>query len=150
VKVYLPRVEEESTLPAATGDQLRGHETVLLAEDEAGVRELLRKILTEHGHIVLEARHGRDALLIADRHPRPIHLLVTDVVMPELGGRELAEALARKRPDLKVLYISGYTNAEVGRRGVLDTETAFIQKPFTAEQLMRKVRETLGPRAATA
>jgi DNA-binding NtrC family response regulator len=107
------------------------------------VRELLWKILTDHGHTVLEARHGRDALTLAASHEAPIHLLVTDVVMPEMGAGELAEQLLATRPDLRVLYISGYTNDEIVRRGVKQSDASFIQKPFSAEELMRKVREVL-------
>jgi nitrogen-specific signal transduction histidine kinase len=142
VKVYLPKAdpdEPQAEMPGA----LRGNETVLVVEDEDGVRELVRQILVEHGHAVLTARHGRDALLLAERYERPIDLLVTDVVMPEMGGGELVERLTALRPDLKVLYISGYTNDEVLRRGVHGTETSFLHKPFTSEGLMRQVREVL-------
>jgi hypothetical protein len=143
VKVFLPRVDaEELTIPEPPSS-LRGDETVLVVEDEDGVRELLWKILTEHGHTVLEARHGRDALSVAGEHKHPIQLLVTDVVMPEMGAGELADLLLSQRPEMKVLFISGYTNDEVVRRGVDRNDAAFIQKPFTAEELMRKVREVL-------
>ena len=143
VKVYLPRVEAEAPAVPVPAAGLRGNETVLVAEDEDGVRELVRKVLTEHGHPVLEARHGRDALLVAERYERPIDLLIADVVMPELGGGELVERLSARRPGLKVLYISGYTNDEVVRRGVSRTEAHFLQKPFTSQDLMRKVRQVL-------
>jgi two-component system cell cycle sensor histidine kinase/response regulator CckA len=150
VKVYLPKAEPDESLAEGPG-ALRGNETVLVVEDEDGVRELLRKILVEHGHAVLTARHGRDALLLAERYERPIDLLVTDVVMPEMGGGELVERLASLRPDLKVLYISGYTDDEVLRRGVGGAETHFLHKPFTSEGLMQRVREVLqgGAPAAT-
>jgi two-component system cell cycle sensor histidine kinase/response regulator CckA len=143
VKVFLPRVEAEEAATIEAPPSLRGDETVLVVEDEDGVRELLWKILTEHGHTVLEARHGRDALTVAGEYTHPIQLLVTDVVMPEMGAGELADQLLAQRPDMKVLFISGYTNDEVVRRGVKQGEAAFIQKPFTAEELMRKVREGL-------
>jgi signal transduction histidine kinase/ActR/RegA family two-component response regulator len=143
VKIYLPRLEEAEPETAPVPHEFQGSETVLVAEDEDGVRELLRKILAEHGHVVLQARHGRDALLTAERYQNPIDLLVTDVVMPELGGGALAEQLVQRRPGLKVLYISGYTNDEVLSRGVDHAGAAFIQKPFTADDLMRKVRELL-------
>jgi two-component system cell cycle sensor histidine kinase/response regulator CckA len=142
VKVYLPQAASDQTeaeKPAAS----RGDETVLVVEDEDGVRELVRQILVEHGHAVLTARHGRDALLLAERYERPIDLLVTDVVMPEMGGGELVERLTALRPDLKILYISGYTNDEVLRRGVQGPETSFLHKPFTSEGLMRVVRGVL-------
>jgi two-component system cell cycle sensor histidine kinase/response regulator CckA len=142
IKVYLPRAELEEPAPKRS-EQLRGRETVLVVEDEDGVRELVRKILVDHGHAVLTARHGRDALLIAERYERPIDLLVTDVVMPEMGGGELVERLTARRPAMKVLYISGYTNDEVVRRGVQGAGAAFLHKPFMAEDLMRLVREVL-------
>jgi hypothetical protein len=142
VKVYLPKAEVEEPSGEASSE-LRGRETVLVVEDEDGVRELVRQILVEHGHAVLTARHGRDALLIAERYERPIDLLVTDVVMPEMGGGELVERLTAQRPELRVLYISGYTDDEVVRRGVHRTGTSFLHKPFTADELMRRVREVL-------
>ncbi|HEX6104616.1 MAG TPA: response regulator [Gemmatimonadales bacterium] len=153
VKVYLPQVEPEaSEPPAGSAEGLRGHETILVAEDEQGVRELVRKILSDHGHTVLEARHGRDALMLAERYERPIDLLVTDVVMPEMGGGELARRLAERRPGLRVLFVSGYSNDEVLRRGISGAETAFLQKPFTSEELMRRVRQVLdaAPAGATS
>jgi two-component system, cell cycle sensor histidine kinase and response regulator CckA len=112
-------------------------------EDEDGVRELVRQILVEHGHAVLTARHGRDALLIAERYERPIDLLVTDVVMPQMSGAELVDRMRAVRPDLKVLYISGYTDDELLRRGVKGQDVRFLHKPFTSETLMRHVREEL-------
>ena len=142
VKVYLPKAEPDE-IEAESPSALRGNETVLVVEDEEGVRELVRKILVEHGHAVLTARHGRDALLLAERYERPIDLLVTDVVMPEMGGGELVERLTDLRPDLKVLYISGYTNDEVLRRGIQGARTSFLHKPFTTEGLMQRVREAI-------
>ncbi len=142
VKVYLPKAEEEEPSNEVSSE-LRGRETVLVVEDEDGVRELVRQILVEHGHAVLTARHGRDALLIAERYERPIDLLVTDVVMPEMGGAELVERLTALRPELRVLYISGYTDDEVVRRGVHHAGTSFLHKPFAADELMRRVREVL-------
>ncbi len=142
VKVYLPRVEEDEPVveqPLA----LRGEETVLVVEDEDSVRELVRQVLEDHGHAVLTARHGRDAMLIAERYERPIDLLVTDVVMPEMGGGELVERLVARRPTLKVLYISGYTDDELLRRGVPGAPASFLHKPFTTDELMRQVREVL-------
>lgn len=143
VKVFIPRLETEEH-PATGGPALRrGDETVLIVEDEDSVRELLWKILTEHGHTVLEARHGRDALNVASGYGHPIQLLVTDVVMPEMGAGELVDQLLSSRPELKVLYISGYTSDEIVRRGITGTDAALVQKPFTSEDLMRKVREVL-------
>jgi two-component system, cell cycle sensor histidine kinase and response regulator CckA len=124
----------------ADAGAMRGTETVLVAEDEDGVRELLRKVLTEFGYSVLTARHGRDALMVAGERGSEIDLLVTDVVMPEMSGRELAETLRDRRPDLKVLFISGYTDDEVLQRGISGRDAAFVRKPFAAEELVRRVR----------
>jgi PAS domain S-box-containing protein len=143
VKVFLPRVEGDEPVATQAQVSLRGDETVLVVEDEDGVRELLWKILTDHGYTVLEARHGRDALTVAGGYNHPIDLLVTDVVMPEMGAGELVDRLLTRRPNLKVLFISGYTNDEVIRRGVTGGDSAFIQKPFTPQDLMIKVRELL-------
>ncbi|MGH7510683.1 MAG: ATP-binding protein [Gemmatimonadales bacterium] len=142
VKVFLPRAEGRET-PVQDRPSLRGEETVLVVEDEDGVRELLWKMLTDYGHTVLEARHGKDALMVASGYQHPIQLLVTDIVMPGMGAGELVDQLAAERPELRVLYISGYTSDEITRRGVDGIEAAFIQKPFTSEELMRKVREIL-------
>ena len=143
VKIFLPRVEDEELAATDAPRSLRGDETVLVVEDEDGVRELLWKILTEHGHTVLEARHGRDALSVASGYDHTIQLVVTDVVMPEMGAGQLVDGLLAQRPELKVLYISGYTDDEVMRRGITERGAAFIHKPFTSVELMRKVREVL-------
>ena len=147
VKVFLPRAEGDELKIDEDGAALRGNETILLVEDEEGVRELIWKILSDHGHTVLQARHGKDALAVASGYEHPIQLVVTDVVMPEMGASEMVDQLAAARPDLKVLYISGYTNDEIQRRGVGGLNAAVIQKPFTSEELMRKVREVLDTRA---
>jgi PAS domain S-box-containing protein len=145
VKLYLPRLESGAADFPDDAEQrsLRGAETVLVAEDEDGVRELLRKTLTEYGYTVLAARHGRDALLLATEQGDRFDLLVTDIVMPEMSGRELAETLLDRRPDLKVLYISGYTDDEVLQRGVRGREVGLLRKPFTTDELARRVRTTL-------
>jgi len=116
---------------------------VLVAEDEDGVRELLRKTLTEYGYTVLTARHGRDALMLAGERGDGIDLLLTDIVMPEMSGRELAETLLERRRDLKVLYISGYTDDEVLQRGVRGQDVGLLRKPFATEELARRVRTAL-------
>jgi signal transduction histidine kinase len=146
VKVYLPRVEApaEQVEPAGPGAGApRGSETILLVEDAEEVRALARDVLEAHGYAVLEAGHGVEALSVCETHSGPIQLVLTDVVMPEMGGRELAERLAGCRPEAKVLYMSGYTEHAIGRRGPLDARVPFIQKPFTSDVLARKVREVL-------
>jgi PAS domain S-box-containing protein len=143
VKIFIPRLEGEEASAPNLPRSLRGDETVLVVEDEDGVRELLWKVLTDHGHTVLEARHGRDALSVAAGYDHPIHLVVTDVVMPEMGASQLVDGLLAERPDLKVLYISGYTDEEITRRGVTQVEAAFIHKPFSSVELMQKVRGVL-------
>ena len=156
-KIYLPRVDRAAD-PAEPGGPLahaaQGRETILLVEDEGAVRELARDILETSGYAVLEARHGDEALEICERHSGTIHLMLTDVVMPGMNGRELAEQLARLRPETKVLYTSGYTDNAVVLHGVLDGRAVFLQKPFTPDALSRKVREVLDhpdrqPRHAT-
>jgi len=114
-----------------------------VAEDDESVRNLTRKMLEAQGYTVLTATSGTDALLRAQRHAGPIHLLVTDVVMPGLGGRDLAQRLGLERPHMKVLYLSGYTDETVARYGMLEPGIAFLQKPFNAERLARKVRQVL-------
>src|ERR1700694_4051849 len=144
-KVYLPRVAEAAA-PApipASAVSLRGSETVLLVEDEEMIRNLVRKVLTAHGYTVLVAANGRDAERVAGEHEGPIHLLMTDVVMPGMNGREGAERLAAVRSGIPVLYLSGYTADAIVHHGVLDPGVAFLQKPFTPAVLGRKVREVL-------
>ena len=145
-RIYLPRVDaaapapERSSRPSAAAG---GTETVLLVEDEEGVRELARDILRASGYTVIEARNGSEALLLYERHQGPLDPLLTDVVMPRMSGRELAERLAPLRPSMSVLYMSGYTDDAVIRHGVLGADTAFLQKPFTPATLVQRVRETL-------
>ncbi len=118
-------------------------ETILLVEDALRVRAVVREILEMNGYHVLEARHGAEALEISERHQGPIHIMVTDVVMPQMSGRELAQRLAPVRPDMKVLYMSGYTDDAIVRHGVLGAGMAFLSKPFTPDALAAKVREVL-------
>ncbi len=142
-RVYLPRVEEAAeveTVAAAPGD---GAETVLVVEDESSVLKLAREFLESSGYRVLEARDGAEALEVSDKHEGPIHLVMTDVVMPKMNGWELAKHLAIRRPEAKVLYVSGYADDAVVREGLLDPEVPFLRKPFTLETLARKVRELL-------
>jgi PAS domain S-box-containing protein len=142
VRLFFPRLDDAAAASLVSGTtDSGGRETILLVEDEEPVRAVLRKMLSANGYLVLEARHGRDALLAADRHRAPIHLLLTDVVMPEMGGRELAERLTAHRPEMRVLFISGYTSDEVVRKGI--EGAGFMQKPFTSADLLRAVRERL-------
>ena len=123
-----------------------GSETVLLVEDEDGVRSLVRQVLHKHGYNVLEARHGGEALLMCERHQGKIDMLLTDVVLEQMSGRELAERLLKLRPEMKVLYVSGYADDAIVHHGVLTAGMAFLQKPFTTEALARKIRYVLdGP-----
>jgi CheY-like chemotaxis protein len=143
-KVYLPRVADAvDELRAPPPSPGRGTETVLLVEDDGDVRRLAREILADYGYTVLEASEPSEARLIADRHAGPIQLLVTDVVMPGSSGRALAEDLASLRPEMKVLYMSGYTDNAIVHHGRLDPGTHFVQKPFTPPRLALKVREAL-------
>jgi len=143
--IYFPRTTEKAkskTKPA----QLTlptGNETVLLVEDEELVRSLARRILQRHGYNVVEAENGGAAYLLCKKHEGVIDLLLTDVIMPNMNGRELYDQLIELRPDLKVLYMSGYTEDVIAQHGVLDPGTPFIQKPFTIEALARKIREVL-------
>jgi len=145
-KIYLPRV---AGAPAqrASGPKASpvgaGTETVLLAEDEAAVRAVARHALERQGYTVLEASSGEAALDLAERHSGRIHLLLTDVIMPGMNGRALAQRLSELRPDLRVVYMSGYTEEAITRHGVLEPGLTYVQKPFTPEGLARKVREVL-------
>jgi PAS domain S-box-containing protein len=146
-KVYLPPSDVAASAlrpvePASESEKHRGWETVLLVEDEDAVRALAREVLRRQGYVVLEARHGLDALRVAERHQDPIHLLVTDVVMPHMSGRDLARRLADARPNMKLLFISGYTDHAVVHRD-LTPGSAFLQKPFTPENFAQKVRSVL-------
>ncbi len=145
-KIYLPYAEgpvEEVDVEADKFELLQGTETVLLVEDEAIVRQMAAEILRDSGYHVLDAKNGPEALRLGRQHPGVIHLMLTDVVMPQMSGRELAEQLTPLRRDMKVLYMSGYTDDAIVHHGVLDEGTAFIGKPFTPRNLTRKVRELL-------
>jgi PAS domain S-box-containing protein len=150
-KLYLPRAREEvagRTPHPAPPAAPRGAETVLLVEDEESVRALVRQVLRGRGYAVLEAGDGARALRVAEIHLRPIHLLLTDVVMPGVGGRELAERLLALHPEARVLFTSGYTDDAVVRHGVLEEEVHFLHKPFSPADLAQKVREVLDAPAA--
>jgi CheY-like chemotaxis protein len=144
-KVYLPRKDAPATVvkrkPVST--LLKGSETVLVVEDEDAVRSLVERILRGAGYRVLAAANGDDAIARVEGHRGKIHLLLTDVVMPEMSGRELAEHLAEHNPRLKTIFMSGYTDNAIVHHGVLDPGTRFIGKPFSPFDLARKVREVL-------
>ncbi|MEW6545018.1 MAG: PAS domain-containing protein [Nitrospirota bacterium] len=145
-KIYLPRVNEEvSPIHEKPSVRVipRGTETILLVEDEPAIRELVSTELAALGYTVLAARHGFEALLVSNSHEGPIHLLLADVVMPQMSGPELAERLTSSRPDLRVLYMSGYGSESIVHHGIIDPGTAFLQKPFTQETLASKVRAVL-------
>ncbi|MEK7381167.1 MAG: response regulator, partial [Gemmatimonadota bacterium] len=145
-RIYLPEVEGAPQGGHAAPKEkgvTAGSETILLVEDEEAVRRFVRRRLEASGYTVLEASNGREALRVAERHAGAIHLLISDVVMPEMGGRVLAEQLGSARPDLKVLLVSGYTDDAVLRAGVMQASRAFLQKPFTPAGLVQKVREVL-------
>jgi two-component system cell cycle sensor histidine kinase/response regulator CckA len=146
ITVYLPRAGSsrataaDAASPAPTR---RGFETILLVEDDASVRALTRAVLERHGYRVLEAKSAGDALLICEQHQTIIHVLLTDVVMPRMSGTTLVERLGSLRPEMKVLYMSGYTDEAIVRNGVMDSGVAFLQKPITPETLTRKVRAVI-------
>jgi CheY-like chemotaxis protein len=145
-KIYLPRVDSDikTNEPGAVNTKvLSGTETILLVEDEPEVRHLVRAILGKSGYVVLEANHSAEAVRICGGYNGKIHLMVTDVVMPGMSGRELAERVNFSRPTMKVLFVSGYTDDAIIRHGVLETGVAFLQKPFTPDALLRKVRDVL-------
>ena len=143
-KVYLPRVEgvvESVRDRPREAASLRGTETILVVEDQAEVRTLTSKVLERRGYAVLVAAGGSEARAIADQHPGPIQLLLTDVVMPGISGPEVARLVTQSRPETKVLYLSGYTDETIVRHGVLEPGVAFLQKSFTSDMLARRVRE---------
>jgi two-component system cell cycle sensor histidine kinase/response regulator CckA len=146
-KMYFPLVEETVTDISKAGalpsEELRGSETILVVEDEELVREMIREILVQYGYTVLEARSGGEAVDLCSRHQGTIHLMLTDVVMPGMNGVELSKRLAPIQPEMRVLFMSGYTADAIVHQGVLDSGIAFIQKPFAIASLTHKVREVL-------
>jgi two-component system, cell cycle sensor histidine kinase and response regulator CckA len=145
--VYLPRQESATAARGRVSQEVEaigGSETVLLVEDEEQVRELARRVLERAGYAVLTAEDAESAVAIADRHPGHIHLLITDIVLPRVSGRELAARLAIHRPAIKVLYVSGTSDNTIARHRMLDPGTEFLEKPFSLERLLQKVRMALG------
>jgi len=147
-KIYLPRVaggevaEPPIVVPVPTAT-LHGSETILVVEDQEEVRTLIRKTLEARGYHVLTAANGAAALTTAAAHPGPIHLLLSDVVMPGMSGREVSRLLSPTRLSMRTLYVSGYTDESIVQHGVLEGGVEFLQKPFTAEGLLRRIREVL-------
>jgi PAS domain S-box-containing protein len=144
--VYLPRTDDTpESVPVVRPSRsaLRGSETILLVEDEEQVRTVTREILRRHGYDVLDAQNGGEALLICEQQTGPIHLLLTDVVMPRMTGPELARRLAPLRPEMRVLYVSGHTETSLGRHGMHEVATPLLQKPITLDGLLLKLREVL-------
>jgi CheY-like chemotaxis protein len=151
-EVYLPRLTDGSDTPSSVDGWLivpRGTETILLADDDPGVRALSRLALQSYGYTVLDAADGDEAIRIGLAHAGPIHLLVTDLVMPRAGGREVAERLGPVHRESRVLFLSGYTDDALVRHGVLEAGVAFLHKPFTPTTLARKVREVLDAETAS-
>ena len=145
-KIYLPRVEAEIRAvpqPHSVEHVANGCETLLLVEDEAAVRRSTREFLASSGYIVLEAENGQHALKIAREFKSPIHLMITDVVMPQLGGAGLASQLTTERPEMQVLFVSGYAENTILRQGAIDVNARFLQKPFSLKSLACKIREIL-------
>jgi two-component system, cell cycle sensor histidine kinase and response regulator CckA len=145
-KIYLPVVEEPSDRPQAVvhaGGGLHGNETILVVEDDDLLRPLVVDVLKMYGYEALEARNGEEALLVCEGLAGPIHLMLTDVIMPGMSGRQLAEQVSARHPQMKVLFMSGYTDNAIVHHGILHEGIVFIQKPFSPENLAKKVREML-------
>jgi DNA-binding response OmpR family regulator len=143
-RIHLPRcAAEPEPREARERSAAGGGETVLVAEDESAVRRFVTRLLAEAGYRVLEAEDGALALVLAERTREPIHLLVTDVVMPELGGGALATRIKDTHPETRVLYLSGYPDEQLGHEGVVAADAAFLAKPFRADELRERVRSVL-------
>ena len=145
-KIFLPRVDEK---PQALGGDTpperapRGTETVLVVEDSESLREMIREVLEDQGYNVLQGSQGEEGLALSRAYKGLIHLLLTDLVMPKLGGADLAKRLVSPRPEMRVLYMSGYTDGAISRQGVLQEGSVLLEKPFTTDRLVRSVRQAL-------
>ncbi len=145
-KIYLPKAKEDVASEKKEQHpvtELDGSETVLIVEDDDGLRKFTQEVLLMHGYRVLDAENGEDALRVCKEHDGQIDLMITDVVMPKMGGKKLAERLQPLYPHMKVIYMSGYTDNAIVEHGVLAPGLNFLQKPFSPEGLARKVREVL-------
>jgi len=145
-RIYLPRIEEKETIPSATGSYSknnRGSEKILPVEDEEGAREAISHFLRAQGYDVLESRSPSAAIAVAKQRRGPIQLLITDIIMPKINGRELARQLAAIRPEMSVRYISGYTDRALADGTTIDSNLDYLQKPFAFDVLGRKLREIL-------
>ena len=152
-RIYLPRVADVVEAPRpgkVLAGSMRGSETILVVEDDDGVRKLTREFLKINGYTVLEARNGAEAIQIPARHAGPVDLLLTDVLMPGMNGREVAQQFVSLRPETKVLFMSGYTEDAITHLGILEPGVAFIEKPFSPDELAHKVRSVLGSKERTA
>ena len=145
-KIYLPRIDqplEEAVTPAAAPRSQDGSETILIVEDDAEVRRLLCQVLRARGYRVLESTKGDEAIAAVESHPGPVELIVADVVLPGMSGPEVVRHVAQRKPGIRALYISGYTDEAVQRHGILDSGVTFLSKPFLPDALATKVRELL-------
>jgi two-component system, cell cycle sensor histidine kinase and response regulator CckA len=145
-KVYLPAVDRRAFRRPLKGDLIEKHsgtETILLVEDDETVRKLVREVLSASGYHILEAVNGLDALSLSERYVGTIHLLLTDVIMPKMGGNELKDQIGKTRPDTKMLLMSGYPDESIAHSGIYYADIAFIEKPFHPNILVKKVREVL-------
>ncbi|MCK5033348.1 MAG: response regulator, partial [Calditrichia bacterium] len=145
-KIYFPCVDKTVQVEKRvhfSAKSLEGSEVILIVDDDPGIRELSRDTLSSYGYNILEAENGEEALAICNEHKAPIHLIITDVVMPKMGGRELEKNISRLYPEIKVLFVSGYTDNAMLQHGVLEEGVAFLEKPFRPVALAQKAREVL-------
>lgn len=146
VKIYFPRAAQEASpqkLSLEGGVYQTGDETILVVEDEASLRKMVKRILSNHGYTVIVAGHGEEALRIIHDYDNPIDLVITDVIMPRMGGKELSDRIQSLNDTMKILFMSGYTDQSIVHQGVIDPGVFFIQKPFTQQSLLKKVRDVL-------